>query len=179
MTRTEEQNWEKSFQTGPRLTSAEAHRLVVLRQRLTELRYLSLEYLLRRAASSASKGERTAWQSVWALVVFSEHHKRFPRQGELYPYLHKVLDESKTLEDLQLPTIDTSFPAHDSGQEAQKSLSEQLRSDASDLRTRRDRALAKIQVFYTKVESEHDEPRNYNSEVIAEWLRELKVLLQP
>jgi len=107
MSNTEEKAWERSFQTGPRLTPEEAHRVVVLRQRLSGLRYLSSEYLLRRATLSRTKQERIAWESVWALVVFVEHHKRFPRQGELYPYLHKTLDESKVLEDLKLPEIDS------------------------------------------------------------------------
>jgi len=56
--------------------------------------------------------------------VFVEHAKRFPRQGELYPYLHGILDESKILEDLDLPPMDV-FPMGDA-QEAQKSLLEDL-----------------------------------------------------
>jgi len=107
MSNTEERTWESSFQSRPRLSPEEAHRVVVLRQRLNGLRYLSSEYLLRRAKLSPTKGQRNAWESVWALLVFVEHQKRFPRQGELYPYLHKVLDESNTLEDLQLPELDS------------------------------------------------------------------------
>lgn len=131
---TEEQIWEHSFQSGPRLTPEEAHRVVVLRQRLTDLRYLSSEYLLRRAVLSPTKGGKIAWQSVWALMVFVEHQKRFPRQGELYPYLHKILDESKVLEDLELPELDV-LPNSDA-QEAQKSLLEKLRGDVSTLASR-------------------------------------------
>jgi len=124
MKNTEESAWERSFQTRPRLTPEEVHRIVILRSRLTGLRYLSSEYLLRRAAHSGTKSERTAWQSVWALCVFVEHAKRFPRQGELYPYLHGILDESKILEDLDLPPMDV-LPMGDA-QEAQKSLLEDL-----------------------------------------------------
>jgi len=124
MKNTEESAWERSFQTRPRLTPEEAHRVVVLRSRLTGLRYLSSEYLLRRAMHSGTKSERTAWQSVWALSVFVEHAKRFPRQGELYPYLHGILDESKILEDLDLPPMDV-LPIGDAS-EAQKSLLEDL-----------------------------------------------------
>jgi hypothetical protein len=124
MKNTEESAWERSFQTGPRLTPEEVHRVVVLRSRLTGLRYLSSEYLLRRAMHSGTKSERTAWQSVWALCVFVEHAKRFPRQGELYPYLHGILDESKILEDLNLPPMDV-LPMGDAS-EAQKSLLEDL-----------------------------------------------------
>jgi hypothetical protein len=124
MKNTEESAWERSFQIGPRLTPEEVHRVVVLRSRLTGLRYLSSEYLLRRAAHSGTKSERTAWQSVWALSVFVEHAKRFPRQGELYPYLHGILDESKILEDLNLPPMDV-LPMGDAS-EAQKSLLEDL-----------------------------------------------------
>jgi len=131
---TEEQKWERSFQTGPRLTPEEAHRVVVLRQRLTDLRYLSSEYLLRRATLSPTKGGKIAWQSVWALMVFVEHQKRFPRQGELYPYLHKILDESKVLEDLDLPELDV-LP-NSEAQEAQKSLLEKLRGDVTVLSNR-------------------------------------------
>jgi len=178
MVRTEEQIWEKSFQTRPRLSPAEAHRLVVLRQRLTELRYLSLEYLLRRANFSASKGERVAWQSVWALVVFVEHHKRFPRQGELYPYLHKVLDESKTLEDLELPTMDASISASiDSGRDAQKSVSEQLRSDATDLRARRARAIRTIRAFELVLSKSNAEDSDYSSGALFAWLQQLETQL--
>jgi len=121
---TEEQNWEKSFQTRPRLSKEEAHRVVVLRSRLTGLRYLSSEYQLRRASLSGTKSERTAWQSVWALSAFVEHARRFPRQGELYPYLHGILDESKTLEDLDLPPMDL-YPS-DAANDAQKSILEDL-----------------------------------------------------
>jgi len=124
MKNTEESAWERSFQTRPRLTPEEVHRVVILRSRLTGLRYLSSEYLLRRAAHSGTKSERTAWQSVWALCVFVEHAKRFPRQGELYPYLHGILDESKVLEDLDLPALDV-LPGADAW-EAQKSLLETL-----------------------------------------------------
>jgi len=124
MKNTEEKTWERSFQTGPRLSPEEVHRVVVLRSRLTGLRYLSSEYLLRRATHSGTKSEKVAWESVWALSVFVEHAKRFPRQGELYPYLQKVLDESKTLEDLDLPPMDV-LPMGDAS-EAQKSLLEDL-----------------------------------------------------
>jgi hypothetical protein len=178
MVRTEEQLWEKSFQTKPRLSPAEAHRLVVLRQRLTELRYLSLEYLLRRAHFSASKGEKVAWQSVWALVIFVEHHKRFPRQGELYPYLHNVLDESKTLEDLNLPTIDSSFAGFDSGLEAQKSLSEQLRADATSLRESHKRVLASIHAFEHELSQSTEEDLDYTSKALWDWLQKMKSFLK-
>jgi len=124
MKNTEEKTWERSFQTGPRLSPEEIHRVVVLRSRLTGLRYLSSEYLLRRANHSGTKSEKLAWESVWALSVFVEHAKRFPRQGELYPYLHGILDESKTLEDLDLPPMDV-LPMGDAS-EAQKSLLEDL-----------------------------------------------------
>jgi len=134
MSNTEEKAWERSFQTKPRLSPEEAHRVVVLRQRLTALRYLSSEYLLRRAVLSGTKSGRTAWESVWALLVFVEHQKRFPRQGELYPYLHKVLDESNTLEDLKLPEID-SLDLGDS-LEAQKGTLESLVNENLDLRSR-------------------------------------------
>jgi hypothetical protein len=178
MVRTEEQLWEKSFQTSPRLSPAEAHRLVVLRQRLTELRYLSLEYLLRRANFSASKGERVAWQSVWALVVFVEHHKRFPRQGELYPYLHNVLDESKTLEELKLPTIDSSFAGLDSGLEAQKSLSEQLRSDVTSLRASHERVLREVSAFEQELSKQSQDDLTYNAKSLWDWLQTLRSKLK-
>jgi len=142
---TEEKTWEKSFQTRPRLSPQEAHRVVVLRQRLTELRYLSSEYLLRRATLSNTKSEKTAWESVWALVVFVEHHRRFPRQGELYPYLHEVLDESRPLESLKLPEID--IESVQVSLEAQKSLLETLQHDKAVLADRLhrvDEALAKL-----------------------------------
>jgi len=125
MSNTEEKAWAQSFQTGPRLSPQEAHRSAVLRQRLTGLRYLSSEYLLRRATHSGTKSERVAWESVWALLVFVEHQRRFPRQGELYPYLQAVLDESKLLEDLDLPEIDIS-PISGQPQDAQKDVLESL-----------------------------------------------------
>jgi hypothetical protein len=177
MVRTEEQIWEKSFQTKPRLSPAEAHRLVALQQRLSELRYLSLEYLLRRANFSPSKGEKVAWQSVWALVVFVEHHRRFPRQGELYPYLHNVLDESKTLEDLKLPTIDTSFSRIESGHEAQKSLMEQLISDAAGLRASHERALNGILLFEKEL-GQHYAETPYSGGALHKWLQWLRSQLK-
>jgi hypothetical protein len=92
---------------------------------LTEVRYLSFEYLLRRAALSDTKSEKVAWWSVWAIQAFVERLHRFPRQGELYPYLHDVLDESKTFEGLKLPPL--VYTKEDSPGEAQRSLLEYFR----------------------------------------------------
>jgi hypothetical protein len=101
-----EGDWESSFQRRTHLSPEEARSLVLLQARVSELRYLSSEYLLRRASFSDTKSEKVGWWSIWALTRFVESHHRFPRQGELYPYLHKVMDESKTLEELQLPPLD-------------------------------------------------------------------------
>jgi len=127
---TADQSFERSFEhSKPRLTAAEAANVVSLRTRLTELRYLSLEYLLRRASQADTRSAQTAWRSVWAIVVFCEHYNRFPRQGELYPYLHKVLDESKTLESLELPAL-TSQSAQEAWS-AQRSTLEALQHEVS------------------------------------------------
>jgi len=184
MVRTEERNWERSFQTKPRLSPAEAHALVSLQTRVTELRYLSLEYLLRRATASGTKSEKVAWESVWALVVFVEHQRRFPRQGELYPYLHKVLDESKTLEGLQLPDIDFS-KSSPGAPEAQRSVLEQLISENSDYKSRVQRALQVLRpwlkIAKDELLSESPSKVTMREEVLAEakLLQQLETFLDP
>jgi hypothetical protein len=76
-----------------------------MKLRLSVRRYSALEYLLRMAGLSSTKAQKVGWRSLAALFVFVEHEQRFPRQGELYSYLHSVLDESKSLEQLDLPPI--------------------------------------------------------------------------
>jgi hypothetical protein len=104
-----------------------------------------MEYLLRRAAYSGTKSEQVAWWSVWAVVVFVEHEHRFPRKGELYPYLHNVLDESKTLEGLKLPKLEF-LPGTGPG-EAQRTSTESLQHEVSVLRQ-------KLQSVHKLVESQ-------------------------
>jgi len=178
MVRTEEKVWAQSFQTKPRLSPAEAHQLVVLRQRVTELRYLSLEYLLRRAAHSDTKSERVAWESVWALTVFVEHGHRFPRQGELYPYLHKVLDESRTLEDLNLPPVDISLPPY-GPQDAQKSVLETLTHDCTVFYDHIERAHAMLKNLLAKELVAAQASTPISSETRVEDLRKVLVFLDP
>jgi hypothetical protein len=144
-----EAEWSASFQRRPRLTPEQAQRVVALRQRLTEQRYLSFEYLLRRATSSGTKSEQVAWWSVWAVQVFVEHQHRFPRKGELYPYLHKILDESKTLEGLKLPPLE-SLPG-EGPREAQRTSMESLQHEVSSLRKKLQSANREVQTAYSNV----------------------------
>jgi len=180
MTTNPDKEWDKSFDK-PRLSPEEALRVVQLRNNLTEIRYLSSEYLLRRANLSNTKSEKVAWRSVWAIVVFVEHYHRFPRQGELYPYLHKVLDESKTLEDLKLPPI--AFQQVMELGNCQKTVLEDLRAQVSSFQ----RKLESVQGILNREASRQSAlaqskniPSNMKEHLAswAAWLRSLEAQLR-
>jgi len=154
---------------SPRLSPEEALRATQLRNRLTEMRILSSEYLLRRASIARSKSGKIGWWSVWAVMVFCEYHHRFPRQGELYPYLHKVLDESRTLEDLELPPL-TSLPGEDA-QEAQRGTLEQLQHDVLDYKSR-------MSTLHSRVESNLVEIRKISADKAEISTKDYKSLLE-
>lgn len=112
--------FEKSFRKSRSLTPAEAQQQLRMKLLLSSKRQTALEYLLRMASLSTTKAGKIGWRSLVALFVFVEHKGRFPRQKELYDYLHRVLDESSILEHLDLPPI--SFETVKMSQEASRQM---------------------------------------------------------
>jgi len=161
-------NQELAFRASSKSPEA-ALRTLQLRERLTEMRYLHLEYPLRRAFCSVSS-EKKAWWSVWAISVFVERQHRFPRKGELYPYLHMILDESKTMEELKLPPLE-SLPG-EGPKEAQRTSMERLQHENCLLRKALSLATSDLKTFASAIQNG---PSSVHKPQIASWLDQLRI----